>query len=118
MYHIRTMRRNKYHNRKVTFLGVRFDSEKEAHRYATLRILERAGEIKGLKLQPRFELQPAFKCYGKTIRKIEYVADFSYYEHGKLVVEDVKGMETDVYKLKKKLFLRLYGDKLEFKEVR
>ena len=53
------------------------------------------------------------------MRKIEYVADFRYldYERGGLVVEDVKGMKTDVYRLKRKLFLAKYGDGVIFEEV-
>lgn len=47
---------------------------------------------------------------GKTFRKIEYVADFQYEQDGKIIVEDVKGMETDVFKLKKKLFEYKYKD--------
>lgn len=97
----------KYHNRKVIVDdGIKFDSLKEAKRYKELKILEKADEITELRLQVPFELQPSFKKNGKTIRKIEYIADFVYYDNKlqKYVVEDVKGYKTDVYKLKKKLF--------------
>ena len=109
---------SKYHSRKVTVDGHKFDSKAEAKRYCELKILERSGAITGLYLQPRFELQEPFMCDGKRYRKIEYVADFMYYENGRMIVEDVKGMKTDVYKLKMKLFLNQYGDRLTFKEVR
>ena len=65
----------------------------------------KAKKIKNLTLQPIFRLQPKFKKNGATIREIKYVADFMYTdENGKIVVEDVKGMKTDVYKIKKKMF--------------
>lgn len=50
---------NKYHAQKVEFDGKRFDSRREARRYAELRLLERAGEITGLRTQVPFELIPA-----------------------------------------------------------
>ena len=110
-------RRSKYGNRKTTSSdGNMFDSVKEAKRYEELRLLQRGGKIKNLQLQPRFVLQDKFKRDGKTYRKIEYVADFMYEkDDGTVVVEDVKGMKTDVYKLKKKLFLAKYP--FEFVEI-
>jgi hypothetical protein len=96
----------KYHNKKIVIDGIKFDSLKEAKRYQQLKILEKANEITELRLQVKFELQPSFKKDGKTIRKIEYIADFTYYDNklGKYIIEDTKGYRTDVYKLKKKLF--------------
>ena len=87
-----------------------FDSAKEAQRYKELKLLERAKEIGNLELQPRFLLQESFKKNGKTYRKIEYVADFKYIENGKTIVEDVKGLQTDVFKIKHKLFEKKYPD--------
>jgi len=56
-------------------------------------------------LQPRFELQPSFKKNGKTFRKIEYVADFEVtFADGAIRIYDCKGMRTEIYKLKQKLF--------------
>lgn len=55
-----------------------FDSIRESQRYKELKLLERAGEISNLELQPKFLLQDSFKKNGKTYRKIEYIADFSY----------------------------------------
>ena len=96
----------KYHNKKVIVDEIKFDSLKEAKRYQQLKILEKAKEITELKLQVKFELQPSFKKNNKTIRKIEYIADFVYYDNklNKYIVEDTKGYRTDIYKLKKKLF--------------
>lgn len=101
---------NKYRNKKVIVDGKEFDSKKEGNRYKELILLERAGEISNLELQPRFLLQDSFKKNGRTFRKIEYVADFKYIENGKTIVEDVKGMQTDVFKLKHKIFEKVYPD--------
>lgn len=111
--------KNKYNAKKVVVDGITFDSKREAARYKELKALERVGKIDCLDLQPRFELQESFKHDGKTVRKIEYVADFKYLDVAleKWVVEDVKGMKTDVYKLKKKLFLHKYGSFFDFVEV-
>lgn len=109
---------NKYHNKKIKVDGHLFDSKKEAERYYELKLMEHAGVIRHLELQPRFELQPPFECDGIKHRKIEYVGDFAYQENGRKVVEDVKGMETDVYKLKKKLFLYQYGEQWDFREIK
>ena len=110
--------RSKYKAKKVVVDGITFDSKKEARRYKELKLLERAGVIKDLVLQPSFLLQDKFKYKDKTEHKIKYIADFKYLDTktGKTVVEDVKGYKTDVYKLKRKLFLKKYGDKFEFLE--
>ena len=95
---------NKYRNKKVQVDMYVFDSIRESQRYKELKLLERAGEISNLELQPHFLLQESFKKNGKTYRKIEYIADFKYIENGQVIVEDVKGKETEVFKLKRKLF--------------
>ncbi len=104
--------RNKYRNKKTISDGIVFDSKKESIRYHELKLLEKAKEISDLELQPRFTLLPSFKRDGKTIRKIEYVADFQYKEpDGTVIVEDVKSAITKknpVYMLKKKLLLHKY----------
>lgn len=102
----------KYYNKKTEVDGITFDSKLEAQRYRELKVLEKAGYIKDLKLQPKYELQPSYKKNGKTIRKIEYIADFSYFDNelNKLVVEDTKGFKTDVYRLKKKMFEYKYPE--------
>lgn len=101
---------NKYRNKKVIVDEKEFDSKREGNRYKELKLLERAREIKNLELQPRFLLQDSFKKNGRTFRKIEYVADFKYIENGKTIVEDVKGIQTDVFKLKHKIFEKVYPD--------
>ena len=110
---------NKYHNKKTIIDGIRFDSKKESERYAELKLLERAKKIKKLVLQPEFILQCGFKDgMGDKHRPITYRADFQYIdtENGFTVVEDVKGMRTEVYKIKKKMFLYGYQD-LVFSEI-
>ena len=109
---------NKYGNKKVIVDGHRFDSKKEARRYGELKLLERAGKIKDLELQPKFELIPTIRTEDETLRKVSYIADFKYIdlESGKVIVEDVKGFKTDVYLLKKRLFLQKYTE-YEFREV-
>lgn len=69
---------SKYKNKKTQIDMYVFDSVAEARRYKELKLLERAGEISNLELQPRFLLQDSFKKNGKTYRKIEYIADFKY----------------------------------------
>lgn len=101
---------NKYRNKKVVIDNIEFDSKREANRYKELKLLLKTNKISDLKLQPRFLLQEGFKKNGKTFRKIDYIADFQYIENGKTIVEDVKGMQTDVFKLKHKLFEKKYPD--------
>lgn len=108
----------KYHNKFTTVDGVKFHSRKEANRYEELKLLERGHVIKELELQPEFILQEGYEYQGKKVREIKYLADFKYYdtEKKKYIVEDVKGMITDVYKIKKKLLLYKYRD-INFIEI-
>nr|DAX75132.1 MAG TPA: Endonuclease [Caudoviricetes sp.] len=109
---------NKYGNKKVIVDGHKFDSQKEALRYKKLKLMERAGVIKDLELQPTFELIPTIRTEHETLRKTIYKADFKYFDVNAdhEVVEDVKGFKTDVYKLKKKMLLHKYKD-IDFREV-
>ena len=109
----------KYKNHKTVVDGIEFGSRLEARRYQELKLLERAGVIQALTLQPEFELQPSFKKNGKTYRKIVYKADFSYYsvKEGKVIVEDTKGYVTKEYAIKKKLFEYRYPE-LTIREVK
>lgn len=109
---------NKYKNEEKIVDGIKFDSKLEAKRYMQLKLLQSVGEIKDLRMQAEFVLQPSYKKNNKTIRAIKYVADFVYYDvrEGKTIVEDTKGFRNDVYKLKKKIFEYKYPD-LEIKEI-
>jgi hypothetical protein len=97
--------RSKYGAKPVVVDGIRFASQAEARRYGELKLLLRAGEISELALQPRY---PFFINRRKVFT---YVADFSYFcrRSGKQFIEDVKGVRTDVFKLKKKLIEASYG---------
>ena len=101
---------SKYHNVPAEIDGVRFPSQREAKRYADLKLMERAGQIR--KLQPQFSF--SLVVNGQHI--CEYVADFMYMriesgaERGEeMIVEDAKGVRTPEYKLKKKLMKACLG---------
>jgi hypothetical protein len=103
---------NKYGAKKIKdpATGYVFDSKKEFIRWCELRILERAGKISELRRQVKFELIP--KQDGE--RACTYVADFVYIgSDGNTVVEDTKGVRTDVYKIKRKLMLERYGIRIK-----
>ena len=100
---------SKYHNKKTVVNGITFDSKHEADRYIELSMLLKAGVISDLRLQVPYELIPTIKLNGETFRSTKYLADFVYKDKdGKEVVEDAKGMKTDVYKLKKKLMAYIH----------
>ena len=107
---------NKYQNKKTEIDGITFASRHEASRYAELKLLERAGLISGLQLQRVYTLIGAQKDKtGKVIEHpVKYIADFVYKDaDGKTVVEDAKGVRTDVYKIKRKLMLSIYGIRIQ-----
>ena len=102
---------SKYNAQKTTVDGITYDSRKEAQRAQELRLMLRAGIISNLREQVPYELIPAQKNeYGKVIeRAVVYKADFVYDENGKTVVEDVKGVITKEFVIKRKLMLYEYG---------
>ena len=97
----------KYRNKKVTTTDGKFDSQLEYYRWCELVLLEKAKKITDLKRQVKFVLIDKSK-YG---REISYIADFTYLENGKLVVEDTKSTatKTRLYSLKKRLVAERYG---------
>lgn len=106
----------KYHNRKVVVDGITFDSKHEAEIYTQLKALERCNKITNLKTQVPFVLLEKYKINNRTVREIKYIADFTFTNaDGQVEVWDAKGVRTDCYKLKKKLFEYRYG--VEIKEV-
>lgn len=135
-------RRSKYHAKPTTVDGIVFHSAKEARRYAELKLLEKAGQIRNLLLQPRYRLyvhdltvaaklrRAAARIRGKhdpidPFKIGEYVGDFQYEEHGlsasenerwDRVVEDVKGFSTPLYKWKRKHVEAQYG--ITIREIR
>lgn len=109
---------SKYRNLLVFIDGVRFASKSEAARYQELRLLEKAGEIRDLELQPRYELQPPFTDRdGKRWRAIYYVSDFEYWEGEQGVAEEVKGFETAVWRMKRKMMIYRHPE-IELRVVR
>lgn len=113
-------KRAKYGAVPTTVDGVRFDSAKEATRYGELKVLEQAGEIWDLELQPRFvllvpstsgQLMRAATAItqGGTFKLGEYRGDFKYHDKSGIVVEDVKGFKTPLYRWKKKHVEAQYG---------
>lgn len=103
---------NKYSNKKTKVDGITFDSKKEAKRYKELKLLEKAGVIKDLELQPKFLILDTLRKNGETFQKRSYIADFKYYdnEKKKTVIEDVKGRNLPMYNLKRHLFELKYPD--------
>ena len=95
----------KYRAVKTEIDGIRFDSKREANRYKELKLLEQTGVIRDLRLQVPYTLIEKSK-YGREIR---YIADFVYRENDAEVVEDVKGILTPVYRLKKRLMAERFG---------
>ena len=91
--------------------GIRFASKAEARRYQELKMLEKAGEIKGLELQPKFPLMVPECGSGFDVRIGDYIADFRYREgpKGILKIEDVKGMDLPLGKWKRKHTEAQYG---------
>jgi len=121
----RPMRRHKYGAKPTVVDGIRFASMKEAKRYGELKMLQKAGRLWHLELQPEFELNVyARNEHGEPKRIGKYVADFKYFalpDFGEWtppydvppfpvwVIEDVKGIKTPVYRLKKKMAEAIYG---------
>lgn len=105
------MPRSKYHAEPTVTDGIRFASRAEANRYRALWLLQQVGAIAGLELQPRFDLVV------NGIRVGFYKADFAYTDMGtsERVIEDVKGVATPVYRLKKRIVEALYG--IEIREI-
>ncbi|MBT2603765.1 DUF1064 domain-containing protein [Bacillus sp. ISL-53] len=104
---------SKYGNKIVYIDGYKFDSKAEAKYYEQLKWSQLHNQILFFRLQPRYQLQEAFKKNGRTFRKIEYVADFEVHNlDGSIEVIDVKGVETEGFKIKRKLFEKIYPHKL------
>ncbi|MED4820190.1 DUF1064 domain-containing protein [Bacillus atrophaeus] len=107
------MSANKYGARKTWVDGIKFDSKAESQYYLQLKWLKQAKQIKDFKVQPRFLLQEGFKKNGKTFRKIEYIADFEVHNLDSIEIIDIKGVATESFKIKRKLYERLYDTPLK-----
>jgi len=117
MLSTKTKKPPKYGNTRTVLDGIKFASAKESRRYAELKLLERAGLISALELQPSFILAPGVTFHdGEKKRSLRYVADFSYRveqdgDHFR-VVEDVKSEATrkdKLYRTKKHLMKSVLG---------
>jgi hypothetical protein len=120
---------NKYHNKKVEYNGIKFDSKKEMQRYIVLKKAEEDGIISNLRMQVRYELIPAVKqTYIKHLKTkdkecektlqlpITYTCDFQYIKDGVLVIEDVKAspkMLPKEFVLKEKMMFALKNLKIK-----
>lgn len=104
--------KNKMGNVRTESDGIKFDSKLEASYYEQLKLLEQAGIITEIKVQPRYLLQEGFNKNDKRYQPIHYVADFEvYYKDGTVEVVECKGYKTALYKIKEKLFEYKYPDK-------
>ena len=101
---------SKYHAKPVEIDNIRFASKREGKRYAELKLLERAGQIRNLELQPKFPL------IVNGVLVCTYIGDFAYFEANKRVIEDSKGFKTKEYIIKRKLLLAL-NPGMEHREV-
>lgn len=104
----RVAKDSKYHNKP----SCGYASRKEHRRAQELKLLQRAGLISNLREQVHYELIPAQRdADGKLLeRACRYIADFVYTDNdGHTVVEDTKGVRTDVYRIKRKLMLHVHG---------
>jgi len=97
---------NKYGAIKTEYAGVIYDSKKEAGRARELDLWLKTGEITGLERQVKFPI------IINGVKVFTYIADFTYYYKGQQVIEDVKGMRTQIFNLKKKCVEAQYGVKI------
>lgn len=97
----------KYRAQRTEVDGVLFASKRESARYLQLKMLEKAGRIAGLELQPKFPITI------KGVKVCTVVLDFAYWDHGKKIYEDVKGVDNPMSRLKRKLVSALYGIDVE-----
>lgn len=114
---VKPIHHSKYHARKIEKYGRTWDSLKELREYERLLMLQRAGEIMDIELQPQFELQPKFTYGGKTERAITYKADFKVtYNDGRIEIIECKGYKTRDYVLRRKMLLYRHPD-INFVEI-
>lgn len=105
------MNRSKYGAKKIVIDGITFDSKDEGRYYLYLKELKAKDKILNFERQPKYELQPSFKKYGKTHRAITYAPDFLIYHlDGSEELIDVKGTETQQGNMRRKMFDYKYPD--------
>lgn len=99
----------KYRNTPTELAGIRFQSKAESRAWAVLKVREKAGEISDLECQPEFTLRV------NDIKICTYRGDFRFWDKRNLVwrIVDVKGVETAVFKLKRRLMKACLGIEVE-----
>jgi hypothetical protein len=95
-------RKSKYYAKKVEYDGIKFDSKLEGARYKILKAMQDQGDICEL------EVQVPYECVVEGKMVCKYIADFRYRCGDDVMVEDTKGVITQVFSLKKKLVEALY----------
>lgn len=122
------MARNKHGNKKNVVDGIKFDSIKESNHYLKLKFLEKQGLIKNLVIKPVYVIFSGYTDYaGKKRLPIKFEPDFKYFDVklNKTVIDEVKAfckkekkfVTTAVYKLKKKMFLKIIPENTIFNEI-
>ncbi|WP_353191393.1 DUF1064 domain-containing protein [Pandoraea pnomenusa] len=96
-------KRSKYSNRKCEVDGIKFDSRAEARRWTQLQAMQSAGEINDLERQVVYVLAAGVVIDGRKVPPLRYVADFVYERANVTVIEDVKGVITPEYRIKRHL---------------
>ena len=109
--------KNKYRAIPTTVDGIKFASKREAARYSELKLLERAGAIRGLAVHPSWPMAVNGKKIGRYTADFMYAERLSDGEYSDVIIEDVKSKasKTEAYGLRKKLMLAIYG--IEIKEI-
>ena len=102
-------RPSKYHNKKTTVDGIKFDSKREAQFYSSLKQLERAGQVSQIELQKRYPLA----VNGHAV--CSYFADFAFHDaiQDRYRVVDIKGVVTKDFSIKRKLMRAIHGIEVE-----
>lgn len=112
---------SKYRNVKTSNCYGTFDSKYEAMCAMELKGLEKKGLIKNLEFQVPFELVPKTTHNGKNIQATKYILDFVFEEKQGdkwvKIAADAKGLRTQSYIIKMKLFIHKYGNLYAFREM-
>ena len=103
------MKRSKHNNIKTVVDNITFASKLEARRYSELKLMQAGNLISDLRLQVPYVLIPSQSGGLRKERALKYVADFVYYNHliKDTIIEDTKGMATQLYVAKRKMMKQL-----------